>query len=76
MVSLLFQFTFRHQLEVAVMTSDYDYSCGADLLLTASSLKLAIRPNLTCSTPIEAQYYKEGVGQLDICSFCGEVCIG
>jgi hypothetical protein len=57
---------------VILATSEYEYTCGSPLLPPRNKLYRTImcRANITCSFPVELQYYSSGLGRNDICCLC------
>ena len=52
---------------------EYDYSCGAPLFPLSSPNRelVVIKPNLKCSTLVEAAYYRpKPLGKADMCCHC------
>ena len=62
----------RQQLDLAVLISDSDYSCGAPLVLQESPLydKIHVRHSITCGNLVETAYYSSKLGRSDICAHC------
>ncbi|VDI69131.1 Hypothetical predicted protein [Mytilus galloprovincialis] len=65
--------TDRQQISVTISTSEYEYTCGSPLLPPTNTMhkKVMCKLNLNCNSHVELAYYGSGLGQLDICSFCG-----
>lgn len=64
--------TDRQSLLVAKCVSEFDYTCGSDLVNPEiASLKgVLTRKNMTCGNPVEMCYYSSKLGQLEICCYC------
>ena len=61
---------------LAVALSEYEYSCGSNLIPpSCESLlqELTLNAHLTCQQPIEVAYYGSDVGRKDLCCRCGGV---
>lgn len=59
-------------MSVALATSEFEYTCGSPLLPPQNNLYKTVmcRANITCSFPVELQYYSSGMGRNDICCLC------
>lgn len=70
------RFNSRQTLSLALLLSEYDYSCGSPLTLPGHNLhgKAYIRQLINCESLIELPYYsnENGVGRKDVCCFCAE----
>lgn len=66
--------TDRQLLSVVLATSEFDYTCGSPLLPPQNNLYKTVmcRSNMTCSFPVELQYYSSGLGRNDICCLCAD----
>ena len=63
----------RQELQLALLISDFEYTCGSPLTPPDNQLhgSLLVRLSLDCSSTIETPYYSASVGRHDICYFCG-----
>jgi hypothetical protein len=65
----------RQNVSLALLLSEFDYTCGAPLTPPRHSLhgRVMCRDNLTCIMPIEIPYYgsQVDVGRKDLCCHCG-----
>ena len=70
--------TNKDLLDIEMSVTEYDYTCGSQLLPTFHPLfkKVFVRIGLNCGSPVEFSFYsstvKEGMlGMPDICCHCG-----
>ena len=65
----------RQKVALAILFSEYDYTCGAPLTPPDNPLhgKLVCRAGLSCSSPVETPYYGKNdlTNPKDICAHCG-----
>ena len=62
----------RQKLGLAIVFSEYEYSCGSEVVPPEHSLhdKVFVRTTLTCESRIESSYYSSDIGRKDTCCFC------
>lgn len=72
-IYLRHRFTERQQTSVAIGLSKYDYTCGSMLLPPENPMfkNIMTRTDMTCQSPVELQYYSNGLGLADLCAHCG-----
>ena len=62
----------RQKLGLAIVFSEYEYSCGSEVVPPEHSLhnKVFVRTTLTCESRVESSYYSSDIGRKDTCCFC------
>ena len=62
----------RQKLGLAIVFSEYEYSCGSEVVPPEHSLhnKVFVRMTLTCESRVESSYYSSDIGRKDTCCFC------
>ena len=64
-----------HRVTLAILLSEFDYTCGAPLTPPDSSLysRVMTKANLQCGVGVEMSYYSTtaNIRRKDICSHCG-----
>lgn len=65
--------TERQKVQLALLLSSYDFTCGSPLTPPQHSLhgKLVTKMNINCGSPMEIAYYSSSTGRRDICYYCG-----
>ena len=65
--------TDRYKLQIAILCSEYDYTCGSPLTPPEHPLhgKTLVRLNIDCTSPIETGYYSSKMSRGDLCYYCG-----
>jgi hypothetical protein len=68
-----FKLTERYKLQLAMLVSEYEYTCGSPLTPPTHPLhgKTLVRLNLDCARPMETSYYSSQISHTDICYYCG-----
>lgn len=65
--------TERQKVQLALLLSSYDFTCGSPLTPPQHSLhgKLVTKMNINCGSPMEIAYYSSSTGRRDSCYYCG-----
>ena len=65
--------TERQKMQMALVMSEYEYSCGAPATPPGHGLHghVFARLNITCENIIEVLYYSAAIGRRDLCCYCG-----
>ena len=65
--------TDRQLVQLAMVLSQYDFTCGSPAVPPSHTLfgKIFTKINLTCESKIENAYYSSHIGRPDICVHCG-----
>ncbi|KAK3109149.1 hypothetical protein FSP39_023972 [Pinctada imbricata] len=65
--------TERQKVQLALLMSEYEYTCGSPLTPPDHSLhgKLLTKLNIECKNPVETAYYSSSIDRPDICYYCG-----
>ena len=68
-----FKLTERQKVSLAIILSEFEYSCGAPITPPGHSLhgKVLTRSNLSCASLLEIPLYGSGLCRKDLCSHCG-----
>jgi len=64
--------TDRQKMQLALLMSQYDYTCGSPATPPTHTLhgKVLTRLTLTCESTIEIPYYSAEIGRKDVCCYC------
>jgi len=64
--------TERQKTMLALLLSEYEYSCGSPVTPPSHALSgtVFMRLTLTCNDQIEIPYYSADIGRHDLCCYC------
>lgn len=65
----------RQSLQLSLVLSELDYTCGSPLLPESHSLSKTVQARLaiSCGDAIEFTFYSSAMGRADTCSYCGSL---